>query len=205
MKATIRSTMGIALAATLFLGTAASPVAIAGSSKEHSDSKVSTVFSNGITQGKLEASILLNEHISVFDIDTDVENGVVTLTGTVSTEVEKDIAEQVALGIDGVTKVKNQISVDAKTTAAKIKQAGNKMMDNLSDVKVTAMIESKFAVNEHLSALDIDVDTDNRKVTLQGTVETEQLRELAELVAENTEGVVDVENRLKVSADIAML
>lgn len=204
MKTTIRSITGIAVATSLFLG-AAAPVALAEPSKADGDSKVSTIFSNGITQGKLEASILLNEQISVFDIDTDVENGVVTLSGTVNTEVEKDIAEQVALGVDGVTKVENQISVNAETTAARIKQAGNKMMDNLSDVKVTAMIESKFAVNEHLSALDIDVDTDNRKVTLQGTVETEQLRELAELVAENTEGVVDVENRLKVSTDMAML
>lgn len=44
-------------------------------------------------------------------INVDVENNVVTLSGTVPTEAQKAKAEQVARGIEGVRSVKNQITV----------------------------------------------------------------------------------------------
>jgi hyperosmotically inducible protein len=44
-------------------------------------------------------------------ISVDVENNVVTLSGTVPAEAQKARAEQVARGIEGVSSVKNQITV----------------------------------------------------------------------------------------------
>ena len=44
-------------------------------------------------------------------INIDVENNVVTLSGTVPAEAQKAKAEQIARGIEGVSSVKNQISV----------------------------------------------------------------------------------------------
>lgn len=44
-------------------------------------------------------------------INVDVENNVITLSGTVPAEAQKAKAEQVARGIEGVASVKNQISV----------------------------------------------------------------------------------------------
>jgi len=53
-------------------------------------------------------------------INVDLENGVVTLTGTVPTAPQKMKAEQVAKAVEGVTGVKNQIQVaaDNKITGA---------------------------------------------------------------------------------------
>ena len=51
-------------------------------------------------------------------INVDLENGVVTLTGTVPTALQKTRAEQVAKSVEGVTSVKNQIQIAAPKAAA---------------------------------------------------------------------------------------
>lgn len=204
MKTNKRLLTGITLAATLAFGSATATVAQASSAQGENQEQVSVVFENGIKHGKLEAAILFNEHINYFDIQTDVHKDLATLSGTVKTDIEKDIAEQVALSVEGIKKVENNIVVDPKAAISKTERVNNKLMKNLSDAKITTVIESKLAVNRHLSALGIDVDTDNKKVTLSGTVESEQHKELAELIAENTSGVVDVENKLQVNPDVAM-
>jgi hyperosmotically inducible periplasmic protein len=54
-------------------------------------------------------------------INVDVENGVVTLTGTVPTPAQKAKAEQVAKAVEGVTGVKNQIKVAVENKNANTK------------------------------------------------------------------------------------
>ncbi len=46
-------------------------------------------------------------------INVDVENDVVTLTGTVATQAQKTRAEQVAKGVEGVQSVRNNLTVAA--------------------------------------------------------------------------------------------
>ncbi len=50
-------------------------------------------------------------------INVDVDNGVVTLTGTVATPAQKTKAEQVAKSVDGVTSVKNMLKVQPNTNS----------------------------------------------------------------------------------------
>jgi hyperosmotically inducible protein len=51
-------------------------------------------------------------------INVDVDNAVVTLTGTVATAAQKTKAEQVAKAVDGVKSVKNQLKVAPSGTNA---------------------------------------------------------------------------------------
>ena len=46
-------------------------------------------------------------------INVDVDNSVVTLTGSVASTAQKSKAEQVARGIDGVKSVKNELRISA--------------------------------------------------------------------------------------------
>lgn len=48
-------------------------------------------------------------------IDVDVENNVVTLTGTVATAAQKANAETIAKGVEGVRSVKNQLRIGPST------------------------------------------------------------------------------------------
>lgn len=62
-------------------------------------------------QGKLEASLMAEDSLSAFAIDTEVENGVATLTGTVDSEADRRLATQIAMSIKGVTSVHNALLV----------------------------------------------------------------------------------------------
>jgi len=59
------------------------------------------------TRGALAAADDLRDST----ISVDVDNGVVTLTGTVPDQAQKSKAEQIARGIEGVSSVKNDIQV----------------------------------------------------------------------------------------------
>jgi hyperosmotically inducible protein len=58
-------------------------------------------------------------------INVDVDNGVVTLTGTVASAAQKTRAEQVAKTVDGVKSVRNQLKVAADNANANRNANGN--------------------------------------------------------------------------------
>ena len=70
----------------------------------------------------------------------------------------------------------------------------------LSDEEVTARIQSKYYSNDDLRASSIDVATASGVVRLSGTVESDARREQAEAIARGTNGVLRVDNQLKVLA-----
>lgn len=63
------------------------------------------------TRGLLAAA----EDLRDSTINVDVDNAVVTLTGTVGSAAQKTKAEQVAKSVDGVTSVKNNLTVTPAT------------------------------------------------------------------------------------------
>ncbi len=75
--------------------------------------------------GKLEATYLLNRHLSVFTIHPETTNGVVHLTGTVDNNIDRDLAAELAKGIDGVTSVKNDLVVKAGSGQASSKSSNS--------------------------------------------------------------------------------
>ena len=67
-----------------------------------------------------------------------------------------------------------------------------------SDSNITTSIGSQYAVDMEIDRYRIDIDTLNGVVTLRGTVPDAEQVQKAELIAEWTEGVVRVDNRLQV-------
>ncbi|MFC6669946.1 BON domain-containing protein [Marinobacterium aestuariivivens] len=66
-------------------------------------------------KAKLETTYLLNRQLNPFDIKTDIKDGVAVLSGTVESDVERDLAEALALSIEGIQEVKNELKVDPST------------------------------------------------------------------------------------------
>lgn len=149
--------------------------------------------------GKIEASYALSRYLNPFDIDTHVEKGVVRLTGTVESQIDKDLAEQIAMGVDGVEEVQNDLVVKAGTRKeGPVKRAAQDFGRRVEDATTTARVKFALLANKSADGLKIDVDTENGVVALEGSVASKQERALAEQIAENTEGVKNVENHLKV-------
>jgi osmotically-inducible protein OsmY len=150
-------------------------------------------------QGKIETVYTLNSHLSAFAIDTDVTHGAVHLTGKVESDIDRDLAGELAKGIDGVVSVDNDLVIEAKSRQTA--QTGERPFGVfVDDTTTTALVKSKLLANPNTKGLQIDVDTRGDIVTLSGSVESAEEKQLAEQLARNAGDVKDVRNQLVVAA-----
>lgn len=75
---------------------------------------------------------------------------------------------------------------------------GRELEPYARDAEITTRIKTKLTVDPQINPFTIDVDTVNGRVTLSGTVRTEEQREEAEKLARDTEGVLELINLLEV-------
>ena len=68
----------------------------------------------------------------------------------------------------------------------------------VDDAAITAAVKAKLAADGDINPFNIDVDTNEGVVTLQGRVEKEEARTKAEQLARETDGVKRVVNLVKV-------
>ncbi|MBD3288790.1 BON domain-containing protein, partial [candidate division KSB1 bacterium] len=91
-----------------------------------------------------------------WDITVSVEEGIVTLNGTVESWAEKNVAEYVAKGVMGVRGIKNKIEVDYET--------------DRPDSEIRQDILRRMQASIWLDAGSLDISVKNGKVTLEGVV-----------------------------------
>jgi hypothetical protein len=75
--------------------------------------KIGTGASDGWLWVKTRAALATTDDLRESTIDVDVDNALVTLSGTVASAAQSSKAEQVARGIEGVRSVKNDLRVSA--------------------------------------------------------------------------------------------
>jgi osmotically-inducible protein OsmY len=68
----------------------------------------------------------------------------------------------------------------------------------VDDAAITAAVKAKLVADGDINPFNIDVDTNEGVVTLQGRVEKEEARSKAEQLARETDGVRRVINLVKV-------
>lgn len=191
----------------LLLGMCVAAPVLADDHKDHGANEnrdIEVAVSDARIEGQLWSTYALSEHLSAFDIDVSVYSGEVTLTGAVEDDVQKDLAEEIARGIDGVDDVDNNIEV-ASDTERRIRgddDSDRSFGDRVSDATTTATVKSKLLWNRNTGGLDINVSTRNGNLTLEGESDSEASKELAERLASNTDGVRSVDNRIQVVADV---
>jgi osmotically-inducible protein OsmY len=147
---------------------------------------------------RLETAYLFNPHLNNLAIDTNVENGKVQLSGTVRSDIDRDLAAEIAKSLDGVASVDNDLEVRDEVEQQQLAEADQDFLQKVKDATTTAQVKTRLIGNENVSASDIDVDTDNSVVRLSGAVRSDAERQLAELIARNTAGVKSVENELEI-------
>jgi osmotically-inducible protein OsmY len=152
-------------------------------------------------EGQLWMSYALNRHLNPFDLEVDVSRGTATVSGKVEESVQRDLAEEIALSINGINRVDNQIEVVRDRDVRRESSAERDFGTRISDATTTATVKSKLLWNRNTEGLAINVSTENSVVTLEGQVDSDASKQLAERLAANTEGVQQVRNRLDVAAD----
>lgn len=145
-------------------------------------------------EGRISGAFDYNPFLNSSDLDVDSDGSVVTLSGKVSSEVEKRLAEDITRSIDGVSAVKNEIDVDS----SRENQNPSSFAQRVTDATTTAAVKSKLLSNKGTHGFAINVDTAANVVTLSGTVGSNKEKELAERIAHTTSGVREVRNELSV-------
>uniref|UniRef100_UPI0040481DA1 BON domain-containing protein n=1 Tax=Shewanella baltica TaxID=62322 RepID=UPI0040481DA1 len=142
--------------------------------------------------GKAETTLLLNTNLNSFDIITDVKDGNVTLTGKVESSVDKALATELIKSLDGVKDVDNQLTVMNE------KEGTSDVVASLTDSKVATVVKTRLLFSTDVSGTQINVDVANGIVTLKGEVASDAERQLALKIAENTDDVKKVVDKIKV-------
>jgi osmotically-inducible protein OsmY len=148
---------------------------------------------------RLETAYLFNPHLNNFAIRTDVEAGEVALTGKVRSEIDKDLAGEIAKSLDGVRSVDNKLHVVADLAQAEHSDVDRSFLQKVSDATTTTQVKTKLIANENVPARTINVDTQNHVVRLTGEVTSQAQKQLAEYIAKNTSSVKSVLNELKIN------
>ena len=174
---------------------------------------------------RVEARINGDAQLKKHSIVVTTDDGVVTLTGMVTTQAESAKAARLA-NVTGVKRVNNNlvVSKEVKGTAGKAvektkdgaEKVGEKTKDGavkvydktkeglsktgevITDGWITSRVHSKFVGEDLLKDSDINVDTNDNVVTLRGTVMSPAAKARAVAEAKEVEGVHRVVDHLTV-------
>lgn len=143
-----------------------------------------TIRSDNDIQTDVLDEFFWDPEVAAPDIGVEVDDGVVTLTGTVDRYSTKLAAEKAAQRVDGVRAVANDISVRTPLT------------HNDTDIAKAAAgaIESRMVI----PADAVDVTVQNGTVTLRGEVDWAYQRMAAESAVDYLRGVRHVNNLIQV-------
>jgi hyperosmotically inducible periplasmic protein len=131
-------------------------------------------------------SYVFKAYLKGDDIKIQSMNGVVTLTGTVSEELHKSLAQETVAGLPGVKSVDNRLEVK-----------GQRPVEN-SDAWLTAKVKTILLFHRNVSAMT-EVNTKDGIVTLQGEATSQAQKDLTTEYAKDVEGVKDVKNEMTVA------
>lgn len=151
---------------------------------------------NARQETQIWTTYVLSPYLRSQDITVSVDDGKATLSGVVDEDVNKDLATQIALGVDGIKDVDNRIDVRADYQPT---HTARRYGDVVDDASITTAVRSKLLWSKNIDSSVIKVETIDGKVTLDGTVDTTGIKILAERLADGTRGVVKVENNLMIN------
>ncbi len=88
----------------------------------------------------------------------------------------------------------------AEVNGSDVKQAFASVRGASENAVTTSKVKTALALSKHVSAFEINVDTNDGIVTLQGRVPSRETRRIAEEIARDTSGVKQVQNQLTVDS-----
>jgi hyperosmotically inducible periplasmic protein len=138
------------------------------------------------------------------DLAVSADNRIVTLSGTVPDEASKQRALEIARGVDGVARVDDRIVVQAVPAPAAAPTPRQPALpaeaaNRRSPAWITTKIQAQYFTSGDVKPWNVDVTTAaDGVVTLQGEVEDAQAKAEAVRIAQTTEGVSRVDDRLRI-------
>jgi len=131
----------------------------------------------------VDDELIMDQAVPAGYIDAATVDGIVTLTGSVNNILAKDRAAKIAATVKGVRGVVNRIDVLAPYR---------------SDVEIDEDVEDALLWDPVTESWEVDASVADGVVTLSGTVDSWQEKQLAAKVAKGVRGVKGIDNDLAV-------
>ena len=138
-------------------------------------------------EASAKKSYVFKTYLKEDDIKIQSRDGAVTLTGTVSAEYHKALAQETMAGLPGVKSVDNRLEVKGAPPTAN------------SDAWLRDKVKVTLLFHRSVSAGATEVDVKDGIVTLRGQVANPAQKELTTEYAKDVEGVKNVKNEMTVS------
>ncbi|GAA4385884.1 BON domain-containing protein [Hymenobacter koreensis] len=151
----------------------------------------------------LQEALARDPYVGHYTFSPEVQNGEVQLLGTVRTHFEQQHAEEVATGIDGVTRLENRVQVQPSNSPFApqnfpLTGGYESTPQTVPDSTLEQRIRNHFFWCPTLHAQEIQVAVERGRATLTGTVDTWLDRKKAARDAREA-GARDVNNHLRVA------
>lgn len=138
----------------------------------------------------VEDALARDPRVSSFNVETYVDDGVVTLRGVVGYLNAKRAAEQDAMNTVGAIRVENRIKVRPTSV--------------MEDLEIESDVIEALVRDSTVEGYEVDVDVINGKVFLNGEVDSYFEKFHADDVASRVPGVISVRNNIDVEYDDPM-
>ena len=134
--------------------------AIAAADRRASIAYANAKPSQEVIEARQESQIwttyALSPYLRANDLKVSVHEGKATLTGNVAEGVNKDLAKQIALGVDGIKSVDNEIEV-VPNYMAPAKSGDRSYGEVVDDASITSAVKSKLAWSRYSDGLTANV------------------------------------------------
>jgi osmotically-inducible protein OsmY len=131
-------------------------------------------------------SYVFKTYLKGDDIKIQSKDGVVSLTGTVSEESHKSLAQETVASLPGVKSVDNRLEVKGERST------------EMSDAWLVTKVKTTLLFHRSVSAVT-EVNIKDGIVTLKGDADNQAQKDLTTEYAKDVEGVKDVRNEMTVS------
>jgi hyperosmotically inducible periplasmic protein len=132
-------------------------------------------------------SYVFRTYLQADDIKIQSKDGIVTLTGTVSEEAHKSLAQETVASLPGVKTVDNKLEVKGAPPTAN------------SDEWLMMKVKTTLLFHRSVSGSKTEVNVKDGIVTLQGEATSQAQKDLTTEYAKDIEGVKEVKNEMAVT------
>lgn len=143
---------------------------------------------------KIRSRLLTKANVSMATTKVEVQDGVVTLTGTADNRAQKDLTGIYAGEIDWVKSVTNNIVVSPKPAAEAT------VGETIDDASITTQVKAALLSHKSTSALKTKVTTTDGVITITGEASSAAEKSLVTKLAGDVRGAKSVTNDMTVKS-----
>ena len=138
-------------------------------------------------ESSAKSSYVYKTYLKDDSIKTESQDGVVTLTGTVSEASHKSLAQETVTSLPGVKSVDNQLVINGQQPAEN------------SDGWLSMKVKGALLFNRYVSAVNTEVYVTDGVVTLKGQADSQAQKDLTGEYAKDVDGIKDVKNEMTIA------